>query len=153
MPTSESAVCAVCVSLVALLSGCASIAPSPVTGQASQASVTALSCAFPGNCVSSVGGNGVGPLTFSGTSIQAMATLRTTLAAFPEARITRAEPLELEAIFTTPLGFQDKVDFRIDPDAHRIDYRSRSMFGLFDFGKNRARMRAVAARFEGEGGR
>ncbi|MEP7140376.1 MAG: DUF1499 domain-containing protein, partial [Caldimonas sp.] len=53
----------------------------------------------------------------------------------------------LEAVFTTPIGFRDLVDFRIDAAAHRIDYRSRSSFGLFDFGKNRSRMTAFAARF------
>ena len=38
--------------------------------------------------------------------------------------------------------------FRIDPDAQRIDFRSRSLFGLFDWGKNRSRMQEFKTRFE-----
>ena len=60
----------------------------------------------------------------------------------------RADDLSLEAVFTTPLGFRDRVDFRIDAQAQRIDYRSRSSFGLFDFGKNHSRMKAFSARFK-----
>jgi hypothetical protein len=37
---------------------------------------------------------------------------------------------------------------RIDSQSQRIDFRSRSLFGLFDFGKNRSRMQAFATRFE-----
>ncbi len=74
--------------------------------------------------------------------------LRATLAEFPEAQIVSADGLSLQAVFTTPMGFRDLVDFRIDAQAQRIDYRSRSSFGLFDFGKNRSRMTAFSARFE-----
>lgn len=59
----------------------------------------------------------------------------------------RREPLALEAIFTTPLGFKDQVDFRIDSQAQRVDFRSRSLSGLFDWGKNRSRMQEFTARF------
>ena len=62
--------------------------------------------------------------------------------------MVRAEPLALELIFTTPIGFRDQIDFRIDVQAQRIDFRSRSQFGLFDFGKNRSRMQEFATRFE-----
>jgi len=90
----------------------------------------------------------VAPLRYEGTPAQAMGVLQATLASFPEARVERNEALLVEAIFTTPAGFRDQVDFRIDPRGQRIDYRSRSLFGLFDFGKNRSRMREFAVRFE-----
>lgn len=48
----------------------------------------------------------------------------------------------------TPAGFRDQVDFRIDPQAQRIDFRSRSLFGLFDWAKNRSRMQEFKRRFE-----
>lgn len=80
-----------------------------------------------------------------------MAALQATLATLAEVQVVRSEPLRLETVFTTLLGFRDQVDFRIDPQARRIDYRSRSMFGLFDFGKNRSRMQDVVARFEKQG--
>jgi uncharacterized protein (DUF1499 family) len=51
-------------------------------------------------------------------------------------------------IFTTRVGFRDQVDFQIDEVAQRIHFRSRSLVGLYDFGKNRSRMQAFRARFE-----
>ena len=59
----------------------------------------------------------------------------------------------VEAVFTTPAGFTDVVDFRIDPAQQRIAYRSRSTFGLYDFGKNRSRMLLFAERFATTPGR
>ena len=59
-----------------------------------------------------------------------------------------SDALALAAVFTTPIGFRDELEFRIDPAAGRIDFRSRSQLGLFDFAKNRSRMTAFAARFE-----
>ena len=79
--------------------------------------------------------------------------LRATLGEFPEAKIVSSDGMTLEAVFTTTLGFRDLVDFRIDAATQRIDYRSRSSFGLFDFGKNRSRMAAFSARFERNAGR
>lgn len=87
------------------------------------------------------------PLRYTGTAAQALETLRATVATFPEATVMRADPLALELIFTTPVGFRDQVDFSIDDQAKRIEFRSRSLFGLFDFGKNRSRMQEFAARF------
>ena len=139
--------------LAVALGGCASSPPTAEAGGPSEASVQALACTLPSNCVNSVGDGSIGPFRFIGTPEQAMATLQATLATFAAAQVVRTEPLRLEAVFTTPLGFRDQVDFRIDPQARRIDYRSRSKFGLFDFGKNRSRMQAFAARFEQEGKR
>ncbi len=98
--------------------------------------------------MNSLGTGGLVPLRYKGTPVQALAVLQTTLATFPEAQIVRSEPLALEVIFTTPIGFRDQVDFRIDAQAQRIDFRSRSLFGLFDWGKNRSRMQEFATRFE-----
>jgi uncharacterized protein (DUF1499 family) len=92
-------------------------------------------------------------LRFDGTPAQAIERLRITLASFPEARIVRAEGLTLAAVFNTPAGFQDQVDFQIDPVQQRIDYRSRSILGLYDFGKNRSRMQSFVERFAAAPGR
>lgn len=78
---------------------------------------------------------------------------RATLTEFPEAQIVKTDGLFLEVVFTTPLGFRDPVDFRIDAQTQRIAYRSRSSLGLFDFGKNRSRMSEFSARFEQIAGR
>ena len=132
--------------LALLLCGCSSQAPAP-TLPSVEGSRAALACAVPTQCVNSFEDGGPGPLRYQGTPSQALAVLRATLAEFPESQIVSADSLSLQAVFTTPLGFRDLVDFRIDAQAQRIDYRSRSSFGLFDFGKNRSRMTAFSARF------
>ncbi len=134
--------------LAILLGGCAAATPSSNATGAPSASSQDLACLLPTNCVNSLGTGGLGPLQYAGTPAQALDMLRTTLATFPEATVVRAEPLSLELIFTTPIGFRDQIDFRIDVQAQRIDFRSRSQFGLFDFGKNRSRMQEFATRFE-----
>ena len=130
-----------------LLSACATTPPGAAKSPAQQA----LACSLPSNCVSSVGG--APPLGFEGSAEQATERLRATLSSFPEARIVRAEGLVLEAVFTTPAGFKDEVTFRVDPALKRVDYRSRSTFGLYDFGKNRSRMQLFAERFAAAPGR
>ena len=124
-----------------LLGACASTAPVATSAPPSDT----LACSLPSNCVSSWGG--APALRFDGTPAQAMERLRATLTGFPEARIVRAEGLALTAVFYTPAGFQDQADFQIDPVQQRIDYRSRSTFGLYDFGKNRSRMQSFVERF------
>jgi uncharacterized protein (DUF1499 family) len=131
-----------------VLAGCAAPGPMPRDAATAGGEPQELGCTLPGNCVSSLGAGGVAPLAYRGTPVQAMTVLQATVASFPEARVVRQEPLGLEAIFTTPLGFRDQVDFRIDPQAQRVDFRSRSLFGLFDFGKNRSRMEEFKVRFE-----
>lgn len=133
--------------LAVLLSACASQAPNvPAVGASDNRKVD-LACAFAGNCVNSLT-SGLAPLRYAGTPAQALATLQATLGTFAEAQVVRSEPLALEVIFTTPAGFRDQVDFRIDAEAQRIDFRSRSLFGLFDWGKNRSRMQEFASRFD-----
>lgn len=107
---------------------------------------TALSCTLPSNCVSTLD-DGAAPLRFDGDAAAALARLKRTLAGYANARIVRSDATAVDAIFTTAVGFEDEVGFRIDAAQHRIEYRSRSRFGLFDFGKNRSRMREFAERF------
>lgn len=133
--------------LALLLTACATM-PSDTSSESSR---DALACTLPSNCVSSLGG--APALRFEGTSVQALERLRTTLASFPEALIVRAEGLVLEVVFSTPAGFKDRVDFQINPAQQRIDYRSRSTFGLYDFGKNRSRMQLFVERFGAKPGR
>ncbi len=134
--------------LAFLMCGCASNAQAPGADAAAESGRAALACTLPTNCVNSLDGAGLGPLRYEGTPAQGLALLQATLAQFPDARIVASDGLSLEAVFTTSLGFRDLVDFRIDARARRIDYRSRSSFGLFDFGKNRSRMSAFSTRFE-----
>lgn len=140
--------------LALLMAGCASYGTHEPPGKIANANAaedkvrSALACTVPSNCVNSFDSSGLAPLRFEGTPAQAQASLRATLAEFPEATIVKAGDLSMEVVFTTPVGFKDLVDFKIDAQAKRIDYRSRSSFGLYDFGKNRSRMTAFTARFE-----
>ena len=126
--------------LLVLLGACASTTP--------DSGSPGLTCLLPSNCVTSREGGDLMPLRYTGTPAQAMELLRATVATFPEATVVRADPLGMELIFTTPIGFRDDVDFRIDAQAQLIYFRSRSQIGLFDFGKNRSRMREFITRFE-----
>jgi uncharacterized protein (DUF1499 family) len=117
----------------------------PTSRQINQES---LSCLHPGNCVNSFSSFGLDALPFEGNGEQAMALLRATLATFPEATIVSSAPLYLEVIFTTTIGFRDQVEFRIDELSQRIDFRSRSKIGLYDFNKNRSRMQSFTASFK-----
>lgn len=118
----------------------------PLTSR--QINQEALSCIHPGNCVNSFSSYGLEALAFEGNGVQAMALLRATLATFPEATIVSSAPLYLEVIFTTTIGFRDQIEFRIDEPSKRIDFRSRSKIGLYDFNKNRSRMQDFSASFK-----
>ena len=113
-----------------------------------QVNQEALSCTHPGNCVNSFSSYGLEALAFEGNGEQAMNLLRATLATFPEASIVSSSPLYLEVIFTTRTGFRDRVEFYIDEASKLIDYRSRSIVGLYDFNKNRSRMQDFSASFK-----
>ena len=106
-----------------------------------------LSCTLPTNCVNSRTSSGLSPLRFNGTAAQGLALLQATLASFPEATVLLKDDRTVEAVFTTPAGFRDNVLFLLDPQQSLIDFKSHSVFGLYDFGKNRSRMEAITARF------
>lgn len=109
--------------------------------------VQRLACPASPNCVNSLGSGGLAPLAYAGSTEQGLARLRATLAGFSEARIEAADSVSLTVIFTTRLGFRDEVVFVLDPAQPIIHFRSRSLLGYYDFGKNRSRMAAVAERF------
>lgn len=134
------------------LAACSATGPAAPGSEPATPVAADLACALPSNCVSSRGDGGLAPLRYAGTPARALALLQSTLTAFPEAAVVRLEPLAMVVIFTTPAGFRDQVDFRIDDARQQVDFRSRSLFGLFDFGKNRARMEAFAAGFRQQTG-
>lgn len=111
------------------------------------ASFPQLACPASPNCVNSLGAGGLAPLAYSSTAEQGMARLRATLATLDEASVQAADASSLTAIFTTRLGFRDEVVFVLDPVRQQIHFRSRSLTGYYDFGKNRSRMQAVSERF------
>ncbi len=106
-----------------------------------------LTCTIPTNCVNSLDTFGLSPLPYTGTPAQAVAALQQTLATFEEATVVQVGELTIEAVFTTAIGFRDTVTFSVHPQQGRIDFRSRSNLGLYDFGKNRSRMKAFSERY------
>jgi uncharacterized protein (DUF1499 family) len=108
-----------------------------------------LPCDSPSNCVNSAS-EGLAPLVYAGDAARGLALLKATLVHFPEATPTTSGPLRLELIFRTMLGFKDEVVFVLDPAGQKIQFRSRSLLGRYDFGKNRSRMEAVAAQFQAQ---
>jgi uncharacterized protein (DUF1499 family) len=129
-----------------LLTACAAQDAGPEIRLGPDAHPTDLSCPRSSNCVNSLGG-GLPALRYAGDAAQGMAKLRATLASLPDAAIVRSDPVWLEVIFTTPLGFRDQVDFVLDAQSGQINFRSQSLLGRYDFGKNRARMTAFSERF------
>ena len=133
--------------LATLLGACGATSPAPGATGTPAAGSPNLTSTLASNGVSSRGSGGLVALRYVGTPAQATAMLQATLASFPET-VVRREPLAMGVIFTPRAGFRDQVDFRIDPQAQRIDFRSRSLLGLYDWGKNRARMLEFMSRFE-----
>lgn len=103
--------------------------------------------------MNSLGPDGLAPLRYAGPSGQGIATLLATLALFPEATVLRTTDLSVDAIFTTPMGFVEEVTFQLPPHTQRIDFRSRSKIGWYDFNSNRSRMTAFSAQFAVQAGR
>ena len=106
-----------------------------------------LSCSQTTNCVNTLRGSDLLPLRYAGDPAQGMALLRATLSTDPEAQVVNSGPLWLEVIFTTTLGFRDQVDFVVEGQLGQIAYRSKSLLGAYDFGKNRSRMKDFTQRF------
>lgn len=111
--------------------------------------VEPLPCETTSNCVNSAS-EGLAPMVYTGDAARGLTLLKATLAHFPEATLTAGGPLRLELIFRTMLGFKDEVVFVLDPAGQRIQFRSRSLMGRYDFGKNRSRMVAVVAQFQAQ---
>jgi len=136
-----------CITNVCLMGSAVAQTPGSPPRDANLAAPTDLSCPQASNCVNSLGGSGLLPLRYAGEPAQGMALLLTTLATYPEARVVSSGPLRLQVIFTTTLGFRDLVDFVVEGQTNQIAYRSRSLLGTYDFGKNRSRMTEFTQRF------
>jgi uncharacterized protein (DUF1499 family) len=102
------------------------------------------------NCVSTRAENAAKamvPLTFSMTSRDAQRKLRQVIESLPRTRIVREEPGYLHAEFRSRIfGFVDDVEFVIDDETRRIDFRSASRVGSYDFRANRRRMEDICRR-------
>lgn len=102
-----------------------------------------LTCPESPNCVSSLatGKQNIPPFYFDASNLsQAKEKLMETLKDWPNAEIISSNDQIIITVFTTPwLKFKDDLILIIRPDG-RIDIRSSSRAGYYDFGANRRRV-------------
>lgn len=104
------------------------------------------------NCVSTRATDSlhsIAPLTFEGSPAEAMDRLGRIISEMPRTTICSVTARYMHVEFTTAFfGFVDDVEFLIDPDHQRIDFRSASRVGHSDLGANRRRMEDIRRRFD-----
>lgn len=104
-------------------------------------------CGTKPNCVSSQSTSGrhkTEPFKLDGSGPAAVRKLQTIISALPGTTIIRAEELSLHAEFKSRLfGFVDDVEFLADEKEGRVDVRSASRLGYYDFGANRRRVEKI----------
>lgn len=132
---------------VIMLASCASAPGRQAAGDA-QAGVTLLAaCPSRPSCVVSrldAGTHAIEALSFDGPAANAMARLSEILSKMPHTQIVTSDQHYLHATQKSRgLQFTDDVEFLLDPTSGRIDVRSCSRVGFYDFGVNRGRVEAI----------
>lgn len=91
------------------------------------------------------------PFRFDGSPAEALARLKSVIAALPGSRIVTADERYLHAECTSRLfRFVDDVEFLIDPATQTIHFRSASRAGRSDLGVNRSRLEEIRQKFGAE---
>jgi uncharacterized protein (DUF1499 family) len=79
--------------------------------------------------------------------VDAQTAVRDFVLSMPRVRITEDEPGYIRAEFSSRFfKFVDDVEFLLDAQTGRIDYRSASRVGYYDFGVNRRRLETIRGR-------
>lgn len=136
--------------VIAVTAGCASSPPAHFVTADGQFTP----CASAPHCVSSQApadsDHHVTPWTYTTGPSIARSALIATLSKADNAQLVTRDPQFLHATFTSTLGFVDDVTFLIHPDAQRIDVKSSSRIGYYDFGVNRNRVARLHKDFDAE---
>lgn len=107
---------------------------------------------FP-NCVCSIDSRAahfIAPLTFTGEAKAAMSRLKTVLAGQARTRVVAEEAEYLHAECTSLIFcFVDDLEFHLDRLEKKIQVRSASRLGKYDFGVNRRRVESIRKAFDG----
>jgi uncharacterized protein (DUF1499 family) len=109
------------------------------------------------NCVSSQADPAdaehyIAPIKFSGSPVEAIATLRRIVDGAGRTRVVKHEGNYLYAEYKSKLmGFVDDVEFHASEKEGVIHVRSASRLGRRDFGVNRMRIESIRARFAAAG--
>ena len=109
-------------------------------------------CPSSPNCICSYceGSHKMPPLVFKGDATSAKQAIKNAL---DKEGITVIEEREnyLHAVATTPImRFRDDLEFLIQSEAKRIQFRSASRLGKSDLGKNRARLSEIIQRLSAD---
>jgi uncharacterized protein (DUF1499 family) len=107
----------------------------------------ALRCGADSQCIDSLPPSGLAALRFNGSAGQAQRQLVATLASFADAQILQVDPRRIKAVFTGQGGVMDELEFNINEQDGRVDFRVRSRSGRFDAGRNRSRLLEFGNRF------
>lgn len=109
-------------------------------------------CGTKPNCVSSQSTSarhGIEPFGLDGSGPAAIRKLRAIIADLPRTTIIQADDRYLHAAFKSRLfGFVDDVEFLADAEAGRVEVRSASRLGYYDFGVNRRRVEKIRHLYE-----
>jgi uncharacterized protein (DUF1499 family) len=104
-------------------------------------------CPASPNCVSSIDRDrkhAIAPLVYPSDRNAAYRALIGIIDAQPRATIVKQGPAYVHVEFSSRLfGFIDDVEFLFVPDRPRIEIRSASRTGYFDFGVNRKRIEKI----------
>jgi uncharacterized protein (DUF1499 family) len=104
-------------------------------------------CPSSPNCVSTLAEEGdkfMEPLFFRIPSRDVQLEVHKVIEAMPRARIVGEEYGYIHAEFTSKIfRFVDDVEVVIDDQSQRVDFRSASRIGYYDFGANRRRMETI----------
>ncbi|MEO5573100.1 MAG: DUF1499 domain-containing protein [Gammaproteobacteria bacterium] len=93
------------------------------------------------------------PIRYNGRPEAAQERLRKIIKKMPRTVITADVPGYVAVEFKSRLfGFVDDVEFLFDPDNSIIRFRSSAHVGYYDFGVNRARMKAITVAFQTDTG-
>lgn len=88
----------------------------------------------------------IAPLMVVGDKGSYMARLAAVVADMPGAKVVKQDAAYLYAEFTSSLmGFVDDVEFAMQADGQRVDVRSSSRIGYYDFDANRDRIESIRA--------
>ena len=91
------------------------------------------------------------PLEFSSEPAVAKAALKSALAKM-KIEVVAEQENYLHAVAVTPImRYRDDLEFLIQPEEKKIQFRSASRLGKSDLGKNRARLQEIFALLEKEG--
>lgn len=134
--------------ITAGLAGCASSPPDHFMAADGQFTP----CSSAPHCVSSQAPEDsdrhVSPFTYTTSTSVARSALIATLSRAKSAKLVTRKPQFVHATFTSTLGFVDDVTFLIQPNDQRIDVKSSSRIGYYDFGVNRNRVTRLHKAFD-----